>query len=180
MLIVLSPESHISSTSPFLITIVFGFPVALAAGALGAMGISNLIGKFAFGWLCDLIPAKYAWVIGFMFGFSGIIILMSVRPDSPTALIWIYSLLIGLSAGSWLPAMSMLVSKRFGLASYSSVYGFVTLAQSLGLASGPFMMGYLYDTTGNYNSAFTILLALCIVGTLTVLAVPKSQISFDS
>ncbi len=104
----------------------------------------------------------------------GIIVLLSVRPDSPTALIWIYSILIGLTVGSGLPAMSMTVIQRFGLDSYSSVYGFVVLAQNLGLASGPFMMGYLYDVMGNYNSAFITLIILSVVAILAILVMRKT------
>ncbi|MFC2062743.1 MFS transporter [Chloroflexota bacterium] len=152
-----------------------GFPVALAAGALGAIGVFNLMGKFAFGWLCDRMLAKHVWVIGLTFALLGIIFLMSVRPDSPTALIWLYAILIGFSAGSWLPAMSMIISRRFGLTSYSSVYGLVALAQSLGLAIGPFVVGYLYDSMGNYDSAFITLIVLIVVAMPAILAVRKHK-----
>jgi MFS family permease len=153
-----------------------GFPIALVAGALGCVGVSTLMGQFIFGWLCDRMPAIYAWGIGLAFGVSSIVTLISVRPDSSTSLIWIYAILIGLSAGSWLPAMSLLVSQNFGLVSYSSVFSLVFFVQSLGIALGPFVMGYLYDAMGNYNSAFTILLTLCAIAIPTILMVRKRKL----
>jgi len=153
-----------------------GFPVTMAAGALGVVGLMSAIGKFGFGWLCDQIPAKYAWSIGLGFQVVSIIILLSGQPTSPLAIIWLYAIMIGLGAGSWLPTMSMLVSTNFGLAAYGTIFGAVTLFENTGVATGPLMAGYMYDAMGNYYWAFIIFLALHAVAIPTALAVrrPKS------
>ncbi len=153
-----------------------GFPVAIAAGALGGVGLGSLIGKFSFGWLCDRIPAKYAYSIGLGLQVVGIIILMNIKPASPLAIIWLYVAVIGLGAGAWLPTMSMLISTNFGLAAYGTIFGMANLAQSIGVATGPLMAGYMYDTMGTYHWAFIVFLALYAVAMPTVLAVrrPKS------
>jgi len=153
-----------------------GFPVTMAAGALGVVGLMSAIGKFGFGWLCDQIPAKYAWSIGLGFQVVSIIILLSVQSTSPLAIIWLYAIMIGLGAGSWLPTMSMLVSTNFGLAAYGTIFGAVTLFENTGVATGPLMAGYMYDAMGNYYWAFIIFLALHAVAIPTALAVrrPKS------
>jgi len=157
-----------------------GFPVAMAAGALGVVGLMSAIGKFGFGWLCDQIPAKYAWSIGLGFQAVGIIILISVEPASPPAIIWLYAIMIGLGAGSWLPTMSVLISTNFGLAAYGAIFGAVALFENTGTATGPLMAGYMYDAMGNYYWAFIILLALHAVALLTALMVrhPKSLRNF--
>ena len=169
-----SRASTIQSQVPYLEDI--GFPVAIAAGALGGVGLGSLVGKFGFGWLCDRIPPKYACFIGLGLLAVSIIILMNVEPASPLALIWLYAILIGLSAGSWLPTMSMLISTNFGLAAYGTLYGLVAFAQAIGVATGPLMAGYMFDTMGTYHWAFIIFLALGAVAIPTILAVrrPKS------
>ena len=153
-----------------------GFPVTMAAGALGVVGLMSAIGKFGFGWLCDQIPAKYAWSIGLGFQMVSMIILLNVQATSPQAMIWLYAITIGLGAGSWLPTMSMLVSTNFGLAAYGTIFGAVTLFENTGVATGPLMAGYMYDAMGNYYWAFIIFLALHAVAIPTALAVrrPKS------
>jgi len=153
-----------------------GFPVAMASGALGVVGLMSGIGKFGFGWLCDRIPAKYAWSIGLGFQAVSIIILINIEPSSPLTPIWLYAIMIGLGAGSWLPTMSILVSTNFGLAAYGAIYGAVTLFENIGVATGPLMAGYMYDATGNYHWAFIIFLVLHAVALPTALAVrrPKS------
>jgi len=153
-----------------------GFPAALAAGALGGLGLGSLIGKFIFGWLCDRIPAKYAYAIGLGLQAIATIILMSIKSASPLAMVWLYVALIGLGAGAWLPTMSMLISTNFGLVAYGTIIGTITSAQSIGIATGPLMAGYMYDAMGTYHWAFIILFALYAVSIPATLAVrrPKS------
>ena len=164
----------VQSQVPYLEDI--GFPVAMAAGSLGVYSVGSLISKLGFGWLCDRIPAKYACSIGLGFQLVAIIILMSVEPASPQAIIWLYAIVMGVGAGSWLPTMSMLISTNFGLTVYASIYSVVAFAWSIGMAIGPLMAGHMYDTMGTYHWAFIICAVLCVVAILAVLAVrrPKS------
>jgi len=153
-----------------------GFPAATAAATLGVVGLGSTIGKIGFGWLCDWIPAKYAFSIGLGLQLVSIIILINVESAWTPATIWLYAIIFGLSVGSWLPAMSMLISTNFGLASYGAIFGMITLVHSIGGAIGPLMAGYMYDTMNTYDWAFIIFLALCAVAISTILAVrrPKS------
>jgi MFS family permease len=169
-----SQVGSLQSLAPYLEDI--GFPAAMAAGALGGLGLGSLIGKFFFGWLCDRIPPKYACSIGLGFQAVSIALLRSVGSASPLPLIWANALMLGLGAGSWLPTMSMLISTNFGLVAYGSIYGVINLAQSLGVSTGPLLAGYMFDVTGGYHWAFIIFLALYAVSIPAVLAVrrPKS------
>ena len=101
---------------------------------------------------------------------------MNIKPASPLAIIWLYVAVVGLGAGAWLPTMSMLISTNFGLAAYGTIFGMANLAQSIGVATGPLMAGYMYDTMGTYHWAFIVFLALYAVAMPTILAVrrPKS------
>jgi MFS family permease len=154
-----------------------GFPVALAAGALGAVGFGSTIGKFVFGWLCDQIPPKYAWAIGLTLQAGSLLILMSIKPTTPLPVIWLYTILIGLSAGAWLPTLSLLVSTSFGLRAYGTIFGAASFFQSIGVATGPLMMGYMFDTMGDYRLAYIIVLALHAIALPTVLVVRRPRLT---
>jgi len=153
-----------------------GFPVTTAVTALGVVGLGSAIGKFFFGWLCDLIPAKYACAIGLTFQAAGLIALMNIEPTSPPALIWLYAVLMGLGIGGWLPTMSMLVSTNFGLASYGAIFGAITFMQYSGGAAGPLMAGQIYDTLNTYYWAFIIFLALYVAGILATMAIRRPRL----
>jgi MFS family permease len=153
-----------------------GFSVALAASALTITGLGSAIGKFFFGWLCDKIKAKQACALSIVLLSAAAIILMFIRSTSPLAIIWLAAFILGLGAGGWLPTMSMLVSRNFGLASYGAIIGMVSLLQAIGGAAGPLLGGYMFDTTNTYYWAFIIFLCLYAIAIPAVLAVrrPKS------
>lgn len=157
-----------------------GFPVVTAAAALGFVGLASAVGKFSFGWLCDRIPAKYACSIGLGFMLTGLIIFMNIKPTSPVTMVWLSALATGLGAGSWLPTMSMLISTNFGLVAYGTIFGVVSLFQNLGMAVGPLMAGYIYDTMNSYQLAFVIFLVLFGVAILAMLAVRRPKALVES
>lgn len=159
---------------PFLEDI--GYPAAMAAGALGGVGLGSIVGKFFFGWLCDRIPPKVAGAMGFTLGVSGCVILTTLQPSSHLAWVWVYALLAGLGGGSWMPTMTMLVSTNYGLVAYGTIFGAVFMAQNIGNAVGPLTAGYMFDAIGDYRLAFTILLSLYVLAIPVILLVrrPKS------
>ncbi len=153
-----------------------GFSLALAASAVTGLGLGSAIGKFFFGWLCDYIKAKYACVLSFVLLTIGTIILMQIKPESPPAMIWLYAIILGLGAGGWLPTMSILINRNFGLASYGAIFGMVSLAQAIGGAAGPLFGGYMYDTMKTYYWAFIIFVSVYAIAIPAILMVrrPKS------
>ena len=146
-----------------------GFPMAVSAGALGAVGLCSAFGKFGFGWLCDRIQARYALAIGLGLQLGSIIVLMNVGPDSPVAMAWLYAVMMGLGLGSWLPTMSMLTSGYFGLANYGAIFGAITIPYAVGSAVGPLVAGRLYDSAGSYTGVFIIFLVLFAAAIVSIL-----------
>ena len=152
-----------------------GYPTATAAAALGAIGFGSAAGKIFFGWLCDYMQPRFASAIGLSLQCAAVVILLQLRPDSPMALIWTYAILMGFGAGSWLPTMSMLVSRSFGLAFYGSVFGIINLAQSIGTATGPLVAGVMYDSMGTYRWAFILFAVLYGIAIPAVLLVKRPR-----
>ncbi len=161
----------IQNSAPFLGDI--GYPTATAASALGAIAFGSGMGKILFGWLCDKIRANRACAIGIGLQLAGVLLLLTVRADSPLMLIWTYAVLVGLGVGAWLPTLSMLGSTNFGLLFYGAVFGALNLAQSMGTATGPLFSGMMHDATGSYVGAFTTAAVLLAIAIPTVLVVEK-------
>jgi MFS family permease len=150
-----------------------GFPAATASTAFGIVGLFSLIGKFGFGWLCDRIVPKNACAIGLGVELAALFIFFGVSPQSPRTLLWLYAAVIGLGVGSWLPAMSMIVSTNFGLSAYGAIFGIVSFAMSIGSSTGPLLSGYIFDITGSYHSVFTLFVFSYVVAIAAVLAVRR-------
>jgi len=153
-----------------------GFPIAISAGALGAVGLCSAFGKFGFGWLCDKVAAKWALALGLVLQVVSLLILMSVGPGSPPVMAWLYALAMGIGIGSWLPTMSMLVSGYFGLAEYGAIFGAVTIPYAVGSAVGPLVAGRMYDLYGNYDAVLILFLVLYLVSIGTILATRRPKL----
>jgi MFS family permease len=160
---------------PFLQDI--GFPIATAASALSALGIGSALGKIAFGWLCDKMQPNKAWALGQGMMLISVLMLLGVNSGSSIALIWGYALLAGFGMGAWLPTLSILASRNFGLAFYGAIFGALNLAQSMGTATGPFFAGLMYDATGTYYWAFVTFGVLFFIGIPVILLVKKPAVT---
>jgi len=168
----------IQASVPFLEDI--GYPTAMAAGAIGAIGFGSAVGKILFGRLCDRVQPNYAFAIGAGLLLAGALVLLTVESSSPVAIIWVYALLLGIGAGAWLPTLSTLASSRFGVLHYGAVFGAIHLWLSLGTAVGPFFSGVMHDATGSYHAAFTIFATLLALAIPTMLLVRKPRPSSDT
>ena len=152
-----------------------GLPVAVAATVLGGVGLISSFSKFFFGWLCDIIKVKYAFILAILFEAGGTFILMSIASTSHSSVLWLYILIMGMGAGSWLPVMSMFVSTHFGLAAYGTLFGVVNFALSVGVAAGPLMAGYIYDVREDYHLAFLIFMCIYLFAAISALLVHKPE-----
>ncbi len=90
-------------------------------------------------------------------------------------MIWLYAITMGLGLGGWLPSISMLISTNFGLVSYGAIFGIMTLASSIGTATGPVLGGYVYDSMRTYTWAFFIFLAAYVGAIVAILAVRRPK-----
>jgi MFS family permease len=150
-----------------------GFSAATAATLMSVLGMMSAFGKFAFGWICDWIKAKYALAIGLVMQLAAIAVMSTITLESPTALIWVFAVLMGLGIGSWLPTMSIIVSYNFGLVAYGAIFGIISLLNNIGGSIGPVTAGLIYDFTGSYSLAFKIFLVLFAISIPLILLVKR-------
>ncbi|MFH1639977.1 MAG: MFS transporter [Chloroflexota bacterium] len=153
-----------------------GFPIAVAAGALGAVGIGSGVGKLVFGVICDWIRPKYVWVIGICCQMVALVMLMNVNSSSSVVSIWMYAILFGLGLGSWLPAMSLLTSTNFGMVAYATISAAAGLLNTIGGSAGGLIAGYIFDMQQSYHLAFIIFMVLYALAMVATLALRRPGI----
>lgn len=153
-----------------------GFPVSTAAASLGAIGLVSGFTKILLGWLCDIIKPKYVFNLAVLFMAGGTFILMNIDPDSGTAILWLYTLIMGIGAGSWLPTLSMLVSKNFGLAAYGSIFGALSFVFNMGVSAGPLLAGSIFDISGGYHWAFVAFMVSYAIAIPVMFAAVKPNV----
>jgi len=145
-----------------------GIPARGGALALSAMGGASLLGRFSTGWLLDRFFAG-----GVSFGLLtcaalGTFLLSSAHTLEIGVLA---AALIGFGMGGEADVIPYVLSRYFGLRSFSVLYGFTWTAYAVAGGIGPTLMGRAFDLTGSYaallvNLAIGILLVASLMLTL--------------
>lgn len=147
-----------------------GMTASQAALATGVLGGANLAGRLLTGWLLDRFfgPRLSFWLLAVMAaGFAALALARSL----PVAMI--AAVLIGLGLGGEADVTPYLLSRYFGLASFSTLYGITWTFYALAGAVGPVLFGRVFDTSGSYDAVLRLSQALAIIAAILMLAMPR-------
>ena len=152
-----------------------GVSPAAAAGLAGSIGFAVIAARLITGYLLDIIEANVLTALVFVISAGGIAMLASGHP----ALLLPGTLAIGFAIGSELDCAMFMIGRRFAPAHFSTLFGGIYFAVSIGGGGGPILAGAMYDAAGSYLPWFvtaigTLLAAavLCLIGRLSILHSP--------
>jgi MFS family permease len=125
---------------------------ALALIVLSAMGV---LGRLIAGYLVDRLPPH--WVAaGLFLGVVGGLLAAFNAGEMRFALL--FAALAGLGFGAETDIMPYLIGHHFGVTSLGKIFGWIYGAFAFGGMLGPLLMGKVFDATGSYHLALTILI----------------------
>lgn len=130
-----------------------------------------LMGKLFFGTLGDRVDHRVLFWIASAFMSAALLTLLFGHADFTLVLAVGF---MGFAGGGILPLMGLIFGRLFGAASFGRVMGLVMLNVMLG-ALAPVAAGWVYDTTGDYDAAFWVLLVFIAQSMLAMLWLPKSS-----
>jgi len=128
-----------------------GISPLTAASLLTIVGFFSIAGRLAAGFISDRCGAPK--VLFWALLLQGIMMLWIPRIDS-LGLFYTFALFFGVAYGANLVMIPTLTANIFGVKSMGAIYGSLSVADGIGFAFGPLLAGYLFDLSGNYNSAF--------------------------
>ena len=140
-----------------------GFSLTTAGLLVAVLTGFQLIGQLLGGFLGDRFNKRLICVLC-MFGHAMGLILLAYAWN-----IWLVvgcTLLHGLAWSVHGPLMVALRADYFGPSSFGTIMGFSSLIVMLGMSCGPIYAGYLADTYGNYQLAFSTLALAAVAGAL--------------
>jgi MFS family permease len=132
-----------------------------AALAVSVMGAASLLGRLVTGWLLDRFVATRVAFVLLVMAAAGTFLL--ARADSFAAGT-VAAALIGFGTGGEVDVVPYLLSRYFGLAALSTLFGTAWMAFGLAGAVGPIAMGRAHDATGSYE----VVLVYMAAGTLAI------------
>ncbi|OPF94296.1 MFS transporter [Rhodopseudomonas palustris] len=131
---------------------ICGLDPSLGASALAVIGLFNVFGSYAFGWLGGKFPKQYL--------LGGIYIVRSLTvaayfyfPASATSTI-VFAAIMGSLWLGVIPLVNGLVAQLFGLRYMATLTGIAFLSHQVGSFLGAWGGGVIYDHLGSYDRAW--------------------------
>jgi len=143
-----------------------GISYEKAAFVIGLLTLVSLIGRIVLGYLGDFIDKRYLMSVAYALLGAGILVL--AYSDNILD-VYIFIALFGIGFGATIPLMAAMRAEYFGRAYLGRIQGFMSPIVMVAGAIGPVTAGYLFDTTGSYQIAFTVVGLLPFVGGLIIL-----------
>ena len=147
-----------------------GMPGRSAALTISVLGGANVAGRLGTGWLLDRFPGPRVG-FGLLLLASGGILLLARAASLPLGCI--AALLLGLGAGGISNTTPYLLTRYFGLRSFSTLYGLTFTFYAIAGAIGPVLMGHVFDRTGSYTSTLTVFGWITVLGAILMLLLPR-------
>lgn len=151
-----------------------GIPEVRAASLLAMMGIFDLVGTTASGWLSDRYNCRYL-----LFGYYGLrglsLLFLPQALLGPVAGLGVFAVFYGLDWIATVPPTVRLTAEVFGREKASIVFGWVVASHQVGAAFATYAAGALRTSTGSYAWAFLGAGALCLMAAVGVLPIARRR-----
>jgi MFS family permease len=139
-----------------------GMAETTAAGLLAVVGIFDIVGTVASGWLTDKVNPRLLLAAYYTLRGAGLVMLPGLLSDSLRPSIIAFVVVYGLDWVATVPPTAALCREAFGEAG-QVVFGWVFAAHQIGAAVVSVGAGVVRDVTGQYTMAWIGAACLCLV-----------------
>jgi predicted MFS family arabinose efflux permease len=129
--------------------VLCNMPVGLGAMALALIGLFNMFGTWACGWLGGRVRQQY--ILGWLYLIRGLTIAVFFFLPKTDASVLTFAAVMGLTWLGTVPLTSGLVAKIFGTEHLGTLFGICFLSHQIGSFLGAGVGGVVYDLTGSYT-----------------------------
>lgn len=130
---------------------ICGVAPMAAVSIYSVEGLAGLGGRLVYGTLADRIGVKPVLVGGLLIQA---VALMGYLFVSKLGEFYALALIFGSAYGGVMPLYAVLAREYFGPKIIGTVFGAATMLSSLGMAFGPLIGGWIFDSFGNYSWLF--------------------------
>lgn len=151
-----------------------GLDPSLGSAALALIGLFNVVGSLAAGWLGSRLPKTL--VLAAIYGLRAVaFVLFLLLPLTPASVL-VFAGVMGVLWLSTVPLTNGLVAVMFDVKNLSMLTGFVFVAHQVGSFLGGWLGGLLYERTGSYDIVWTIATVLSVLGVIVHLIVTERPV----
>ena len=143
-----------------------GLPRAQAATVLATFSMVTAAWQIGVGYLLDRVPKPWIAAPFYAVALGGLVLLQST---ASFPLLLVAGLLLGFGLGTEYGVLPYFISRYFGVRHYGSITGTAYAVVVLTQGVTPFLMGLVFDQTGNYDLAITAIALGLVLGILLIL-----------
>ncbi len=126
-----------------------GLSAEVGAWTIGIIGLFNIVGSLAAGWLGERMPKRFI-LSAIYFARALAVVAFITMPASPASAM-IFGAVTGLLWLSTVPPTSALVAVMFGTRWLAMLFGFAFFSHQVGGFLGVLIGGIAFDRTGSYD-----------------------------
>ena len=130
----------------------------------------SIIGKFAFGWLGDLIDNDLALIASICTFAASLVVVRQMSPES-SAMLYSYAILAGIGFSGVFTTIQLSIAGHFAGGSYGKILAILVMIDSLAGGLGTAVIANIRDQSGSYVFGFNLLLGLCVFAAISVGAI---------
>src|SRR5215467_4205751 len=129
-----------------------GLPAEIGGWTLGVIGLFNMVGAVAAGWLSAFMPKRY--LLSLIYFARAMAILVYIMLPPSTAATLVFGAVLGLLWLSTVPPTSGLVTVMFGTHWLAMLFGFAFFSHQIGGFLGVWLGGLLFERAGSYDTVW--------------------------
>jgi predicted MFS family arabinose efflux permease len=151
-----------------------GIPEVSAASLLAAMGVFDLIGTTASGWLTDRCNART--LLFWYYGLRGLSLMLLPFSSFDLVSLSAFAVFYGLDWVATVPPTVALTNEVFGRRDAPVIVSWIVCGHQMGGALAALGAGVMRNATGSYLSAFIASGAACLIASLLVLRIARRPV----
>jgi MFS family permease len=154
----------------------YGLAAVTAGSLMAMMGVFDLIGTTASGWLTDRYDSRK--LLAVYYALRGLSLIYLPYSDFTLYSLSLFAAFYGLDWIATVPPTLRLTNQVFGESAAPIVFGWIAMGHQLGAATAAFLAGVLRTSLGTYLEAFVIAGATGLVAAALALFIahPKSHL----
>jgi MFS family permease len=147
-----------------------GLPTMAAVTIYSVEGVGGLVGRVVMGIAADRIGPKATLIAGLVLQAigAGAFVLASRLPD-----FYVIAAIFGFAYGGTMPIYAVLIRHYFGQRIMGTVLGAASMVSAVGMALGPAVGGWIFDTYRSYTALYIGSMVAGFVAVAMALALPR-------
>jgi MFS family permease len=149
----------------------YGMGVVAAGSLLAVMGVFDLVGTTASGWLTDRYdPRKLLFIY---YGLRGVSLIYLPFSDFSLFSLSLFAVFYGLDWIATVPPTLAIANQRFGIQKAPILFGWISASHQIGAASAAFLAGVSRSVSGSYLQAFVVAGLVAVVAAILSLMIRR-------